>query len=78
MSVALDNISRNLEAAKMGINDIVKITFYVVGEMDAEGRRDILNEYFKDHHPCMTFLYVVALASPAIKVEIDVIASIES
>ena len=61
----------------MGIRDIVKLTFYVVGEIDSSSRRDILNEYFKDHQPCMTYLHIAALASPFIKVEIDVIASIE-
>lgn len=78
LKVTLENISRNLEAANMGIHDIVKLTFYVVGEMDAVGRRGVLNEYFKDHHPCMTYLYIAALASPEIKIEIDVIASVET
>lgn len=77
LKVTLNNIHRNLEAANMGIQDIIKLTFYVVGEMDALSRRDILNEYFQDHHPCMTYLYVAALATPTIQVEIDVIASAE-
>ena len=78
LKITLDNIRDNLEAANMNSKDIVKLTAYVVGEMDAASRRDIMSEYFKDHSPCMTLVFVAALASPAIKIEIEVMASTES
>ncbi len=77
LKIALDNINRNLEAANMRLNDIVKITIYIVGEMDANERRVILADYFKKFKPCMTLLFVSALGSPGLKVEIDAMASSE-
>lgn len=77
MQVALQNINRNLDAANMVVNDIVKLTIYLVGQMDADERRNILANYFQDHNPCMTLLFVAALGAPNLKVEIDVMASKE-
>jgi enamine deaminase RidA (YjgF/YER057c/UK114 family) len=75
IDVAMENLERNLQAANMGIQDIVKITFYLVGEMDTTRRREVVAAKLKDHHPCMTLLYVSALANPIYKVEIDAWAS---
>lgn len=30
-----------------------------------------MGQFLGDHLPCMTMIYVVALASPALKVEVD-------
>ena len=75
LDVALENLERNLHAAAMGIQDIVKLTFYLVGEMDAARRRDVIAARLQSHQPCMTLLFVAALASPIYKVEIDAWAS---
>jgi len=72
--LALDNIRRNLEAAGMGVGDVVKLTWYVVGAIDAQRRREILTAWLGDHRPASTFLYVAGLASPEYKVEIDAVA----
>jgi 2-iminobutanoate/2-iminopropanoate deaminase len=48
---------------------------YLVGEMDASARRDILADWIQGHQPCMTLLFVSALAAPIYKVEIDAWAS---
>ena len=69
--VALDNIRKNLEAAEMGIQDLVKVTIYLVGEIDTAKRREVMAEWIGQHKPCSTLLYVAALATPALKVEID-------
>ena len=68
---ALENIHKNLQAAGMEIQDLVKLTFYLVGEMDTPKRREILSAWLGEHAPCSTLLYVAALATPALKVEID-------
>ena len=34
MDVALENIFRNLRAANMDVKDIIKLTYYLVGEID--------------------------------------------
>ena len=72
--IALDNIRKNLEAAGMNIKDLVKLTFYLVGEMNTAQRREVLSEWLGEYAPCSTLLYVAALATPAIKVEIDACA----
>jgi enamine deaminase RidA (YjgF/YER057c/UK114 family) len=34
LEVALDNVKRNLEAANMGIQDLTKLAFYLVGDFE--------------------------------------------
>ncbi|MFN8384927.1 MAG: RidA family protein [Anaerolineales bacterium] len=75
IDVALDNIFRNLHAANMGVKDIVKLTYYLVGEIDTAKRRTFVASKLGEHKPCSTLLYVAALASPVYKVEIEAWAS---
>ena len=75
LDVAFENILRNLEAANMGVKDILKLTYYVVGEMDTVKRREVIASKLQGHKPCSTFLYVAGLASPVYRVEIDAWAS---
>jgi len=72
LKLALENIAHNLQAAGLEIKDIVKMTLYLVGEIDTDKRREVLAEWLAGHAPCSTLLYVAALATPDIKVEIDV------
>jgi len=71
LKIALDNIKKNLECASMTVNDLTKVVFYLVGDFDTTERKKVTNDFFGDHFPCMTLLYVVALAAPTLKVEID-------
>lgn len=73
LKLALQNIQANLTAAAMDIADITKMTIYVTEPIEAAVRGTILTTFFGDHTPCMTYLQIQALASPALKVEIDVI-----
>jgi len=75
MEVAFDNILRNLQAANMDAKDILKLTYFIVGEIDTAKRREIIGVKLQGHRPCSTFLYVAGLASPAYKVEIEALAS---
>jgi 2-iminobutanoate/2-iminopropanoate deaminase len=75
LEVAWENLHRNLRAANMNVEDLVKLTFYLVGEMDAERRREVIASKLKGHKPCMTLLFVTSLASPVYKVELDAWAS---
>ena len=72
IETAFDNILLNLEAAEMEKKDIAKLVFYFVGSHDIERRRNIISKRLGEHQPCMTVIYVAGLASPALKVEIDV------
>jgi enamine deaminase RidA (YjgF/YER057c/UK114 family) len=75
LDVALENLQRNLRAANMDVGDILKLTFYLVGDWDAARRRELIASRLKGNQPCMTLLYVAALAAPNYKVEIDAWAS---
>ena len=75
IDIAFENILRNLRAANMDIKDIIKLTYYLVGEIDTAKRREIMLSKLQGHQPCSTLLYVAALASPMFKVEIDAWAS---
>jgi 2-iminobutanoate/2-iminopropanoate deaminase len=72
--IALNNISANLQAANMEVKDLVKLTLYLVDPIEAETRSKLLSAWLKEHKPCMTLIYVAALATPRIKVELDAMA----
>jgi enamine deaminase RidA (YjgF/YER057c/UK114 family) len=75
IDLAFENIFRNLRAASMDVKDIIKLTYYLVGEIDTAKRREVVLSKLQGHQPCSTLLYVAALASPAFRVEIDAWAS---
>jgi 2-iminobutanoate/2-iminopropanoate deaminase len=75
IDIAFENILRNLHAADMEVNDLIKITYYLVGEIDTSKRREIVLSKLQGHQPCSTLLYVAALASPMFRVEIEAWAS---
>lgn len=77
LGLALDNITANLEAAGMRHEDLVKLTFYFAGEIDIEGRRRRMGEWLGDLRPCMTVMTVAALATPALRVEVEALACTE-
>jgi 2-iminobutanoate/2-iminopropanoate deaminase len=78
LAAALDNVERNLEAAGMEISDIVRLTMYLVGEWDANARRQMIASRLGAHHPCTTLLYVAGLAAPNLRVELDAWASADA
>jgi len=75
LDVALKNVVRNLEEADMDAGNLVKLTFYFTEPIEAQRRAAILARWLMGHAPCMTLVFVVALASPALKVEVDAWAS---
>ena len=75
IDVAFENIFRNLRAAGMEVSDLIKITYYLVGEIDTAKRREVVLSKLQGNQPCSTLLYVAGLASPIYKVEIDAWAS---
>lgn len=69
--VALQNVLANVRAAGLGVESLMKLTTYVVGELDPAGRRAVLDRHLGAHVSCSTLVFVSALASPAYKVEVD-------
>lgn len=72
LDLVLENIARNLRAAGMDFNDVFKISYFLVGEIDLPRLREKMRDRFRNHAPCSTLLYVAGLASPAYRVEIEV------
>jgi 2-iminobutanoate/2-iminopropanoate deaminase len=75
MDLVFENIFRNLRAAEMEIQDLVKITYYLVEQIDPVKRRELVLAKLQGHQPCSTLLYVAGLADPTYKVEIEAWAS---
>ena len=75
IDIAMENIFRNLRAANMDVKDLIKITYYLVGDIDTTRRRELVASKLQGHKPCSTLLYVARLATPNILVEIDAWAS---
>lgn len=71
LGVALENVIANLEAAGFEPSDLVKLTTYVVGEMDPAGWRAQLDRLLGAHVTTSTLIFVAALASPQYAVEVD-------
>lgn len=71
LDLALQNVLRNLEAAEFEVTDLVKITTYVVGELDAARRRAVIERLLGDHVSTSTLVFVQRLAAPAYLVEVD-------
>jgi enamine deaminase RidA (YjgF/YER057c/UK114 family) len=71
VAVALENLRRNLAAAGMDATNVVKLTTYLVGDVDREGRAAAISAFLGEHIPTQTLLYVAGLASPALRVEIE-------
>jgi len=75
LRVAFENLERNLRHAGMDLSDVVKLTLYLVGEMDPGQRGEVIASSLGEHKPCMTLVYVAALGSPPYRVELDAWAS---
>lgn len=71
LEVALENVRRNLEAGGMGVDDVVKITWYFVGDADPARRREVIGRWLGDHRAASTLLFIAALAAPNYLVEVD-------
>lgn len=71
IEIAMKNVGKNLHAANMEVKDLVKIVFYLVGNIDNSKRVEAISKVLSDHKPCMTLLYITSLANPSLKVEID-------
>jgi enamine deaminase RidA (YjgF/YER057c/UK114 family) len=68
---AFTNLEAVLAAGGMAVTDLVKLTFYLVGDVDLPGWRACVASHLGDHRPTMTLLFVARLASPSLRVEIE-------
>lgn len=73
--VAIQNLQAVLAAAQMDVADIVKSTIYLTDESLFEGFAAAGAPLVSSPPPATTLVYVKALASPALLVEIEAIAA---
>ena len=71
LDLALQNVLRNMAAADFEVSDLVKITTYVVGDIDAARRRSVIERLLGDHISTSTLIFVPRLAAPEFLVEVD-------
>lgn len=71
---AMNNIATLLAEAEATLDDIVKVTVYLVDPRYRESVYRVIGRWLKGVHPVSTGLVVSALARPEWLVEVDVIA----
>ena len=71
---AMTNIATLLAEAESTLDDIVKVTVYLVDPRYRESVYRVIGRWLKGVHPVSTGLVVSALARPEWLVEVDVIA----
>src|SRR5687767_16033187 len=54
IDIAFENVLRNLRSAGMDSKDLIKITYYLVGEIETARRREIVLSKLDGHQPCST------------------------
>lgn len=74
---ALLNVISVLEAANMGVADIVKMSFFLVQREDMSALVEVRKEFLDGVRPAVTTVFVAGLVSPKWLVEIEAVASAE-
>jgi 2-iminobutanoate/2-iminopropanoate deaminase len=74
MRRAFENVRTLLGAAGAGLDDVVKLTSYLVDPADRPVLRTVKQEFFGEPFPASTLVVVRQLASTAYLYEVDVIA----
>ncbi|MGL5930125.1 MAG: RidA family protein [Dermatophilaceae bacterium] len=69
-------LGAQVEAAGAGVDDIVKLTIYLVDLRDRDQLRAIRDEFFGGRAPTATLVGVTGLALPGLLLEVEAIAVI--
>ena len=73
--VAWQNLIAILESADMGLENLVKVTAFLVDEADVPAYGAVRTRAIGEARPASTLLIVKALASPDFLVEVEAIAA---
>ena len=71
------NLKAALESCGATLEDIAKITVFMVDATQIQTYRDVRDRYLKDRLPASTLVQVVRLARPEWLIEIEAIALLE-
>ena len=66
------------DGGALAVSDLVKLTMYLDVDVDLDRRRAVLTVWLGEYPPCMTLLFVLALATSAYRVELDAWACADS
>lgn len=69
------NCVRLLEEAGMTMDDVVRVSHFIVGRENLEGYNKARARFFGDARPASTLLIVAGLALPGLLVETDMVAA---
>ncbi|WP_422370114.1 RidA family protein [Hoeflea sp.] len=73
--LCFENVAAVLEAASMGLGDVVRINAYVTDRAHLPGYMKVRDRFFSDPAPASTLMIVSGFAREVFKVEIEVIAA---
>ena len=65
------NIQTILNDAGMGLDNLVKLTTFLIDPADGPKMREIRKSYLGDHKPAHTLLYISRLAYPEFLIEVE-------
>ncbi len=71
---AFKNLETVLEGAGGSLDQVVKITSYLLDDVDRDALVDVRRRFFKPPYPASTLVIVKGLARPDYRYEIDAIA----
>ena len=72
---AFRNVLAILEAAGMGVRDLVRVNTYLTDSTDIAAYRDVRDRYVAGHQAASTMIVVQALAQPRFRIEVEVVAA---
>jgi 2-iminobutanoate/2-iminopropanoate deaminase len=72
--VTFQNVRACLAAHGLGVEAVVKLGVFLLPGQDFQLLRAVRERYFGAHRPTSTTVYVPALASPALLIEVEAIA----
>ncbi|MEE6260631.1 RidA family protein [Plantactinospora sonchi] len=75
LAIALENVRQNLFSADLQVKDVVKLTIYLVGDVDMDRLRVELASWLGKHEPTLTILFVAGLVGPSFRVQVDALAA---
>jgi enamine deaminase RidA (YjgF/YER057c/UK114 family) len=70
----IENIKHVLETGGVTLENVVKVTIYVIDMEHLKAIHEVRAEYFKEKYPASTFVEVSGLATQGCMMEIEAIA----
>lgn len=73
--VVFENLRACMVAHELEMQDVIKLNIYLVAGQDVQAMRAIRQRHFGMHQPTSTAVYVSALVSPELLLEVEAVAA---